>query len=95
MSLLIAITCAPLNAYMVSLFPHQYRYSAFGVSFHIGISLFGGTAPLIMMWLVNKTDNFIAPAWYYVFGAIIGFISLALCEKGRYKANVTQSVLAY
>jgi len=95
MSILIAITYAPLNAYMVLLFPHHYRYSAFGVAFNVGISLFGGTAPLIMLWLVNKTGNFIAPAWYYVLGAIIGLISLALCEKDRHKASAPQSVLVY
>jgi len=95
MSILIAITYAPLNAYMVSLFPHQYRYSGFGVAFNTGISLFGGTTPLIMMWLVNKTDNFIAPAWYFVFGAIVGLASLALCEKSRHKARVPQSALVY
>jgi len=39
MSILIAITYAPLNAYMVSLFPHQYRYSGFGVAFNVGICL--------------------------------------------------------
>ncbi len=76
MSVLIAITYAPLNAYMVSLFPHQYRYSGFGVAFNIGVSLFGGTTPLVMLWLVNKTNNFISPAWYYMFGAIIGLASL-------------------
>ena len=84
MSILIAITYAPLNAYMVSLFPQQYRYSGFGVAFNIGISLFGATTPLVMIWLVNTTGNYIAPAWYYVLGAAIGLGSLVLCEKSRY-----------
>ena len=87
MSVLIAIMYAPLNAYMVSLFPHQYRYSGFGISFNIGISLFGGTTPLVMMWLVNKTGNFIAPAWYYVFGAFVGLASLVICEQGQRKMS--------
>ncbi|WP_454784025.1 MFS transporter [Legionella sp. WA2024007413] len=95
MSILIAITYAPLNAYMVSLFPHQYRYSAFGIAFNIGISLFGGTTPLIMMWLVNKTGNFIAPAWYYILGAIIGLISLAVCEYSQRQINDSQPSLVY
>lgn len=80
LSVCIAITYAPLNAYMVSLFPRQYRYSGFGVAFNIGISIFGGTTPLVMMWLVEKTGSLIAPAWYYVFGTIIGLISLAICQ---------------
>ncbi|CZL19223.1 TPA: MFS transporter [Legionella pneumophila] len=95
MSILIAITYAPLNAYMVSLFPHQYRYSGFGVAFNVGISLFGGTTPIVMMWLVNTTNNFISPAWYYMFGAIIGLGSIMICEHGRRKLIPVESALAY
>lgn len=95
MSILIAITYAPLNAYMVSLFPHQYRYSGFGVAFNVGISLFGGTTPIVMMWLVNTTNNFISPAWYYMFGAIIGLGSIMICEQGRRKLIPVESALAY
>lgn len=95
MSILIAITYAPLNAYMVSLFPHQYRYSGFGIAFNLGISLFGGTTPLVMMWLVNKTGNFLSPAWYYVFGAVIGLASLAVCEHGQRRATTLQPAQVY
>lgn len=85
MSILIAISYAPLNAYMVSLFPYQYRYSGFSVAFNIGISLFGGTTPMVLIWLVNETNNFISPAWYYMFGTIVGLVSLSVCEYGRRK----------
>ncbi|MCZ4721599.1 MFS transporter [Legionella pneumophila] len=95
MSILIAITYAPLNAYMVSLFPHQYRYSGFGVAFNVGISLFGGTTPIVMMCLVNSTSNFISPAWYYMFGAIIGLASIMVCEQGRRRLIRLQSALVY
>ncbi|BCZ97687.1 MFS transporter [Legionella pneumophila serogroup 1] len=95
MSILIAITYAPLNAYMVSLLPHQYRYSGFGVAFNVGISLFGGTTPIVMMWLVNTTNNFISPAWYYMFGVIIGLGSIMICEQGRRKLLRFESALTY
>ena len=83
MSMLIAITYAPLNAYMVSLFPQQFRYSGFGLAFNVGVSIFGGTTPLVMMWLVEKTGNFLAPASYYVLGTLIGLGALIICEKSR------------
>lgn len=85
MSLLIATSFAPLNAYMVELFPEDCRYSGFGVAFHIGISLFGSTTPLVLMWLVNKTGDFTSPAYYYIIAAVIGLCSLAVCEYGRHK----------
>ena len=93
MSVLIAITYAPLNAYMVSLFPSQYRYSGFGVAFNIGISLFGGTTPLVMMFLIEKTNNFVSPAWYYIIGTVIGLCSLVVCEKSRRRVSSLKAVV--
>lgn len=95
MSVIIAISYAPLNAYMVSLFPSECRYSGFGVSFNIGISVFGGTTPLVMLWLVNKTGNYMSPAWYYMFGAIIGLLSLLVCEYSRKRLMNKQPGLVF
>ena len=95
MSLLIAITFAPINAYMVGLFAPEYRHSGFGVSFHIGISLFGATAPLVLMAIVNQTGSFIAPAGYYIFAALIGLGALAICEYGRIEHPVIRGEVAH
>jgi MFS transporter, MHS family, proline/betaine transporter len=95
MSLLIATTFAPMNAYMIELFPESCRYSGFGVAFHIGISLFGGTTPLFLMWLVGKTGNLMAPAYYYVWGGIICLGALWLCEYGRLKVNHSRAEIVY
>ncbi|WP_419420544.1 MFS transporter [Legionella sp. D16C41] len=99
MSVLIALTYAPLNAYMVSLFPKQYRYSGFGVAYHLGLSIFGGTAPMVMLWLIHKSNNLLAPALYYVIGAFIGLNAIALCERSkRQQSNlqlINQSEVTY
>lgn len=95
MSGLIAITCAPLNAYLVSLFPPEYRCSAFSTAFNTGITLFGSTAPLVMLWLVDKTGNVHAPAWYYMASALIGLASLALCEYSQSRLASTKPIVAY
>jgi MHS family proline/betaine transporter-like MFS transporter len=90
MSILIAITYAPLNAYMVMLFPSQYRYSGFGIAFNIGISIFGGTTPLVMMELIKYSGNMLAPAWYYIFGTFVGLLSLLICERSRNRIQFFQ-----
>lgn len=95
MSILIAITYAPMNAYMVTLFPKEYRYTGFGFAFNLGTSLFGATTPIMMLWLIHQTDNLLSPAWYYMFGTVIGLGSLALCEFGRQKSENANSILAY
>lgn len=95
MSIIIAIICAPLNAYMVSLFPCEHRSSGLGFSFNLGISIFGGTTPLFLMWLLNASNNLISPAWYYVSGAFIGLAALTLCEFGKRKTRERVVSLIY
>lgn len=94
MSLLIAIAFAPMNAYMVMLFPGAYRYSGFGVAFHVGISIFGGTAPLVLMWWVEKTGNLMSPAYYFILSASVGLAALLLCERSRKKVECSTLVFA-
>ena len=87
MSILIATAFAPMNAYMVALFPEACRYSGFGVAFHMGISLFGSATPFVLLWLINQTGEITAPAYYYMAGALLGLVSLAMCEYGRQKQS--------
>jgi MHS family proline/betaine transporter-like MFS transporter len=47
-----------------------------------------------MLWLVEKTGSFIAPAGYYIFGAIIGFLSLLLCQKSSRRIEKYQALAA-
>ncbi len=90
---LIAITFAPINAYMLLLFPDNCRYSGFGVSFHVGISLFGSTAPLVLMWLVNQTGDMMVPAYYYMLGALMGLGALSVCELQRASGGAGAHIL--
>ena len=93
LSMLLALTYAPLNAYMVELFPPAYRYSGFGVSFHIGNALFSGTTPLVMIMFIHYTDSLVGPAFYYMIGAMIGLTSLFVCECGRRKSQRTSDFI--
>ncbi len=90
LSLLIAITYAPLNTYMVMLFPPEYRCSGFSFAFNLSISIFGGTTPLILTWLIEHTKNTLSPSVYYIFGGIIALISLSLPTRIKRSALKTQ-----
>ena len=87
MSVLIAITYAPLNAYMVNLFPPEYRCSGFSFAFNLSISIFGGTTPLLLSWLITSTGNPLAPAAYYIFGSIVASVAL-YCSKNTEKVKL-------
>ncbi|WP_367364581.1 MFS transporter [Candidatus Tisiphia endosymbiont of Nedyus quadrimaculatus] len=51
-------------SFIISLFTPEQKFSGVSFSYNLGITLFGGTSPLISCWLVAKTGLFYAPAFY-------------------------------
>lgn len=54
-----------------STFPSALRYSALGLSYSLGVAIFGGIAPLAFTWLMHQYQNPEAPALYIIFCAMI------------------------
>lgn len=73
LALLMAMSFSTINAYLVNLFPIAYRSSGFNISFHIGISLFGATAPYIVYKLVDFMQMKMFLAIYLFIFTLIGF----------------------
>ena len=51
-------------SFIISLFTPEQKFSGVSFSYNLGITIFGGTSPLISRWLVEKTGLFYAPAFY-------------------------------
>jgi MHS family proline/betaine transporter-like MFS transporter len=75
-SLLIAISMAPSNAIMALMFPVKSRYSGFGFSFNVGMSLFGGTTPLMLALLLHYFHVPLAMAAYFMLATLVGILAL-------------------
>ena len=52
-------------------FPTRIRYSALAISYNLGVSLFGGTAPLLGTYLVAATHNPLAPAFMLMVAGVV------------------------
>lgn len=59
-----------IHILLVELFPTRVRYSAYGLGYNISSALFGGTAPLLMTYLIGVTGNVDIPAFYAVVTAL-------------------------
>ncbi|WOF23641.1 MFS transporter [Microbacterium betulae] len=66
MAVVFAGHTAVIHILIVELFPTRIRYSAYGLGYNISSALFGGTAPLLMTWLIGLTGNVYMPAFYAV-----------------------------
>lgn len=59
-----------IHILLVELFPTRVRYSAYGLGYNVSAALFGGTAPLLMTYLIDRTGNTNMPAFYAVLTAL-------------------------
>ncbi|MER7083265.1 MFS transporter, MHS family, proline/betaine transporter [Saccharopolyspora kobensis] len=62
---------------LVELFPTRVRYSAYGLGYNVSSAVFGGTAPLLMTFLIGQTGNTYMPAFYAVITALCTLIAVS------------------
>jgi MFS transporter, MHS family, proline/betaine transporter len=79
---ILAASYAGVSAtYMFKMFPTRTRYSGTAFGFSLASAIFGGTAPILSTYLIQKTGNLMMPAYYIAVCSIIGFV--AVLEKKR------------
>ena len=72
---LLALYMASIPAAMCEMFPHNVRVSAVSVGYGLAYALFGGTAPAVAVWLIGRSGNDLAFAWYI---AAVTAVSLSI-----------------
>lgn len=65
---------------MVEKFPPAIRYTGLSFGFNLGLAIFGGTCPLIATWLIEITDNPVAPAFYLMLAAGVATLTCMVFE---------------
>ncbi len=78
------VNTLPYTAFYVSFaeaLPKTIRGSAFATIYAIAVASFGGTAQLIVTWLIHATGNALAPAWYMLFATAVGLIAMFLMRE--------------
>ena len=81
LGVVMAFYFAPLPALMSAMFPTNVRTTGMSLAYNIGVTLFGGMAPIVLAVLVEQTGSLVSPGYYYMFVAIVSMISLALARK--------------
>jgi MFS transporter, MHS family, citrate/tricarballylate:H+ symporter len=82
--LLSLVGSLPFSAFYVALvegLPQNIRGGTFATIYAVAIASFGGTAQLVVTWLIHVTGNALAPAWYLLFAGTIGLIAMALMRE--------------
>jgi MFS family permease len=74
----------PYSAFYVALtenLPKRIRGSAFASIYAVAIASFGGTAQLIVTWLIHATGNALAPAWYMLLATAVGLSAMVMMPE--------------
>ena len=77
MAVIFAGHTAVIHVLLVELFPTRVRYSAYGLGYNVSSAIFGGTAPLLMTFLIDVTGNTSVPAYYVVLTAVGTLIAVS------------------
>ena len=80
-SILLTAFQGALPALLPSLFFTKVRYGSLAIAYNVSTSLFGGTTPLILAWLISKTQNDMIPAYYLMGVCLVGLVIVSLFVK--------------
>lgn len=69
-------------------FPPAVRATCLSISYALASSVFGGSAQYVVTWILDATDNAMAPAWYLVVANSISFLAiLPLMSRQRRRSS--------
>lgn len=74
---LFAAYAGPGGAMIAALYPVHGRATAMAIAYNVGVAVFGGGAPITVTWLLARTGDPIAPAYYVMAGVLISVLALA------------------
>jgi MHS family proline/betaine transporter-like MFS transporter len=81
LGLLLVLMLGTIGSALPAMFPTKYRYGAFSIGYSISTAAFGGTAPLAVTWLIDKTQNNSVIAFYIMGAALIAIIPLLIMPE--------------
>lgn len=81
LSILAGLFIGPANGLTASLFDVKGRCRGVSFSLSLGISLFGGLTPVLLIYVINQTQMLMWPAIWMGFGAFIAGLSILASTK--------------
>jgi MFS transporter, MHS family, proline/betaine transporter len=72
----------PAPGLLAGLFPVAVRSTGMAISYNVGVTVFGGFAPLTVTWLIARTDNKLMPAFYIIAAALLSIVVVGSTLSG-------------
>lgn len=74
------------TAAAAELFPTKVRYTGLALGNNLATAIFGGTAPLLAIWLIAETGSSISPAYLLIASGIITLLAVVPMKETSHSA---------
>jgi MHS family proline/betaine transporter-like MFS transporter len=81
LALLLVMMLGTIGSALPAMFPTRNRYGGFSIGYSTSTAAFGGTAPLIITALIDRTGNTAIPAFYLMGAAVIAIVPILLIPE--------------
>jgi len=81
LAVLLVLMLGTIGSALPAMFPTRNRYGGFSIGYSVSTALFGGTAPLVITALIDRTGNTAVPAFYLMGAAAVAIIPILLMPE--------------
>ena len=81
LGLIMALYFGPMPALLSEMFPTAIRTTGMSIAYNVGVTVFGGFAPLVLAWLISATGSLTSPSIYYAAVAALSLVSVVVARR--------------
>jgi MHS family proline/betaine transporter-like MFS transporter len=85
--ILFGLYASSTYATMSELLPTRLRSTGIAVAYNVPVAVFGGSAPLISTWLIDRTGDITSPWYFYVATGVASIIALLALKQSDFVAT--------
>lgn len=86
LAFLVGCYLGPVPALLVEMFPTSVRYTGMAIPYNLTAAIFGGTTPMVCVWLIEATGQTVSIAYYVVVCCLISLLALAFYKDRSFEA---------
>jgi MHS family proline/betaine transporter-like MFS transporter len=76
---------ATMAATLPALFPTEIRQGGLSIAYNVSVSLFGGTVPFVMAWLIGATHDNKWPGYYLMAAGVVAAVTVLFVKESAGK----------
>ncbi len=84
LGILMALYFGPVPALLTMMYPTAIRTTGLSISYNLGVTVFGGFAPIVLTWLISASGSLLSPSFYFMAVAVVSIVGLLVIRNRGY-----------